>query len=62
MSIQQKLLDLDEVHTDLLPAERCCVNDYCNKKTKGRMVLLVGDGINDASALQELMLNSHGRF
>lgn len=47
-----KLLDLDEVHTDLLPADKVSyVNDYCNKKTKGRMVCFVGDGINDAPVL-----------
>ena len=47
-----KLLDIDEVHTDLLPADKVSyVNDYCNKKTKGRMVCFVGDGINDAPVL-----------
>ena len=39
-----KLLDLDEDKVSY-------VNDYCNKKTKGRMVCFVGDGINDAPVL-----------
>ena len=58
-----KLLDLDEVHTDLLPADKVSyVNDYCNKKTKGRMVCFVGDGINDAPVLARADgWNSHGR-
>lgn len=47
-----KQLDLDEVHTDLLPADKVSyVNQYCNTKTKGKMVCFVGDGINDAPVL-----------
>lgn len=47
-----KQLDLDEVHTDLLPADKVSyVNEYCNTKTKGKMVCFVGDGINDAPVL-----------
>ncbi len=47
-----KQLSLDEVHTDLLPADKVSyVNDYCTKKTKGKMVCFVGDGINDAPVL-----------
>lgn len=47
-----KQLDLDEVHTDLLPEDKVnYVNDYCRKKTKGKMVCFVGDGINDAPVL-----------
>ncbi len=47
-----KQLNLDEVHTDLLPADKVSyVNEYCNKKTKGKMVCFVGDGINDAPVL-----------
>lgn len=47
-----KQLNLDEVHTDLLPADKVSyVNEYCNKKAKGKMVCFVGDGINDAPVL-----------
>lgn len=47
-----KQLDLDEVHTDLLPVDKVSyVNEYCNTKTKGKMVCFVGDGINDAPVL-----------
>lgn len=47
-----KQLNIDEVHTDLLPEDKVNhVNGYCNSKTKGRMVCFVGDGINDAPVL-----------
>ena len=47
-----KQLNLDEVHTDLLPADKVSyVDGYCAKKTKGKMVCFVGDGINDAPVL-----------
>ena len=45
-------LGLDEVHTDLLPADKVThLEDLLEKQTSGHTLAYVGDGINDAPVL-----------
>ena len=47
-----KQLGMDEVYTDLLPADKvACVNRLLEERNKKESLLFVGDGINDAPVL-----------
>ena len=48
----QEQLDIDELHTSLLPADKVsCMQEIIHSKKKGSFVAFIGDGINDAPVM-----------